>query len=326
MKKKNKLPIKWILGILVILITVAYWTNLQTQSKNQGILSASSNFYSQNNFFQFLEHLIGMGSSNNSPLSENENISNRYNPNLSQRKNPNTADQLHQNSIPAANPLGSGNSETNVNQETGNLSGTNVENNLGINAESNSEFNAENPSGINAENNLGNNPEMNAETNAETNAESNAGENAETSQANGPDNTSGGISGGSTGGDSGNNSGNGLGCFEGCYPQCSPGCPWNINPSAANNPSNPSNPSNLPTINPIPSNDIASQSIAQQNKQNAALAALIAARQAIADQVRQAAEATKYQTVSSGSITPADTTPPNEDTVTKIKERQLFFL
>ena len=35
MKKKNTLPIKWILGILIILIALVYWMN---QSSNNMIL------------------------------------------------------------------------------------------------------------------------------------------------------------------------------------------------------------------------------------------------------------------------------------------------
>ena len=77
--------------------------------------------------------------------------------------------------------------------------------------------------------------------------------------------------------------------------------------------------SNLPAINPIPSDNAASQSITQQNQQSDSLAALVASHQALAAQVRQSAEATKYQTVTSESIAPTDTTPAPQDIVDKIK-------
>ena len=326
MKKKYLLPIKWMLGILIILIAVACWTNQQTQNNNHGVLSASSNLSSQNNFFQFLTNLLGIRSQNSPSGQESNGSNNSSNQNKTmptQGNSPSSGNTATGSLISetASNAGASQGTELNAEQ------GANSENSLGINAENNSEFNAENPSGMNAEDNLGVNQGINAdnpsEVNAETNAESTAGENAETTQGNGPDNTSGNSPGGSSGGDSGNTP-TGPGCYEGCYPQCSPGCAWDINPSSLNNPSNPSNSPVYPTINPIPSNNAASQNIAQQNQQRDTLAALVAAQQELARQVLESAQASKYQTVTADSIPPVDTTPAPQDIVDKIKSGQLI--
>ena len=324
MKRKHLLPIKWILGILILLIAVAYWTNQQTQNNNQGILSASSNLSSQNNFFQFLTNLLGIRSQNSSS-GQGSNGS----PSSNQNKTMRPQGQAPSSGNAATGSLaGETTSNTGASQETASIAeqGSNSENSLGINAESNSEFNSENSSEMNTEDNFGINQGINAENpseiNAETNAESTAGENAQT-QGNGPDNTSGNSPGGSSGGDSGNNP-TGPGCYEGCYPQCSPGCPWDINPSSLNHPSNPSNSPVYPTINPIPSNNAASQNIAQQNQQRDTLAALVAAQQELARQVLESAQASKYQTVTADSIPPVDTTPAPQDIVDKIKSGQLI--
>jgi hypothetical protein len=54
------------------------------------------------------------------------------------------------------------------------------------------------------------------------------------------------------------------------------------------------------------------------------LSTLLANQQALAAEVMQSAQATKYQIVASESIKPADTTPAPQDIVDKIKSAQLI--
>jgi hypothetical protein len=350
MSKKNTLPIKWLLGILIILMAVAYWTTQQTQSKNQGILPVASNVSSQNNFFQFLASLIGMG--NNIP-DQNELMPTPGHVPSSGGVSPSTPANETASNVKAPPPTGpiagqgtntaqgknnTGNNtennpgdllEANADQGIGNLSELNAENNLEMNAENNPATNAEtnadqetgniaenNPE-LNAENNqendLENNPENNSESNMESNVESNAesnmGSNAEINAENNP------------GGNSGN-LGNAPGCAPGCYAGCNPACATGCVPgcSAINTP--PPNLLNLPTINPIPSDNAVSQSIAQQNQQSDALATLLATSQALVLPVRQQAQASKYRTINSQDIPAVSTNQAPADTVAKIKSNQ----
>jgi len=315
MNKKNKLPIKWMFGIIIILIAIACWTTQQAQNKNQAMGSATSNFFSQNNFLQFLGHLIGLqnlGNSSGGP----------FNANTSSTQGSNASPQGGNEWNNAGNTLGGNNSSgagknaggtgantegitgTNAGQETGNIEGYNAEQVTGNfleNTVSNETGNIEsNPSEINAENNPTSNTETstNQETEnpSEMNAENNPGANAETSQGN------------SFGGNLGNNSGNNSG-----------------NPSEGNsgNSLGSLNAPNLPTINPILPNDVVSQNIAQQNQQTAALAAILKTRQALVAPVIQQAQASKYQTVTAQDIPAPSINPPSSDIVAKVKANQL---
>jgi len=77
--------------------------------------------------------------------------------------------------------------------------------------------------------------------------------------------------------------------------------------------------------NPIPTDAEALQRIALQNQQKAGMYALLAARTALAARIQGAAEATKYETVVSQNIAPANTTPAPQDVVDQIKSHKLVF-
>jgi hypothetical protein len=318
MKKKNLLTIKWMLGILIILMAVAYWTNQQTPGKGRGLLPAASSVSSPNNFFQFLADFLGMGRQRSSsgelmPTTQSQPSPTRGHDTRSVPKQVAKQESAEGESTSGEQPSAeqdnadnnpASNSESNANNGSGNGEEKRSEINAENNPETNAEANPENNPQINAENNPETNAETNPENNPQINAENNPGSNAETNPENNPGNN--------LGGSSGNSSGNNPGCIPQCFPECKPEC------ISANTPSN------LPTINPIPSNNAASQNIARQNQQSDTLAALEAANQALAAKVMQSAQATKYQTVSSDSIPPTDTTPAPQDIVDKIKSAQLI--
>jgi len=336
MKKKNTLPIKWMLGILILLVAVAYWTARQTQSKDQGILPAASNVSSQNNFFQFLANMLGpqyksILSNQNEPL-------------------PTTPTAvLRQQDVGASrlpNELGL---NVKAPQGTGPTAGQ------GTNSAQRGN-NPGNSSEMNTENNSGNNSEINAKNNPENNSGSNSGNTSGNTSGNNSGNTSGNNSGSNSGNNSGGNSGGYSGCVLGCYPGCNPGCDPECKPSvcnlgntsgnaSGNNSGNTSgnnsgtnadqvpgnltsgsiNQYNLPTINPIPTDAEVSQSIAQQNQNKDSLAALVANHQALVVSVQQQAEASKYQTVTAQSIPAASTNQAPDDAVQKIKSKQVVY-
>ncbi len=324
MKKKNLLPIKWMLGILIILTAAVYWTTQQTQSKDHGILPAASSFSSQNNFFQFLANMIGIRgqSASSSEASKENNIPNQNEPMPTREHVPASGD-VSPSTLPsktASNveaPQGTepiaeqGSNTAQEKNNAGNTPGINAENNSKNTAQINSEYNSESSAGNNQENNSG----INAENNPGANAENNPWNVSETNPENNPGNNS--------GDNSGNNPGTNADQI-----------PWNLNSgaNAENNPGNLSgnnsgniNQSNLPTINPIPSDSAVSQSIAQQNQQSDTLAALIAARQALVVPVQQQAEASKYQTVNSQSIPAPSTDQAPADAVAKMKSNQVMY-
>jgi hypothetical protein len=336
MSKKNTVLIKWMLVILVVLMAVAYWTTRQTQSKNQEIWPAASNVSSQNNFFQFLGYFIGMRNQNGPGLPATPPWRGSTLPTRGHV----TEGNVSPGTLPAGTPL-----NVKATQGTGLIAGqgtntiqekNNAGNNTGNLSETNAENNPGNLTGNNAGNNSGNLSEANAENNpedlSEMNSENNPGTTAENDSDYNPE----------------DNSESPSSCVQGCYLGCDPGCDSECTPeclagvssssisstsstsstsnsSASSNSSNPSNPSNLPTINPIPSDAAVSQSVAQQNQQNSSLSTLVANQQTLATAIRQSAEATKYQTVTSESIAPANTTPASGDIVAKIKSHALTF-
>ena len=340
MKKKNTLATKWVLGILILLLAVTYWNSQQTQNRGQGIFpTTASSASSQNNFFQFLGHLIGIQSQNPSsgeayngsiasPASgrmpqgmlpgqtaSNLEALQETNPITGQASNPENPSEINaQNNSGSNTEIPSGiNAENNAQNNPGNNQGNNTENNSEINAQSNQEFNAEaNPefnaeasSGINAENNA----ENNSGNNPQTNAENNAGANAEISGTGPYDNNSGSSSADNSGGSPENGPTVAPGCVPQCFPQCTPEC----NAKYAN----------LDTINPIPSDTAVSQSVAQQNLQNSALNKLLTTRSALVIPVQQQAQALKYQYIDPSAIPAVSTNSAPADIVQKVKSNQL---
>ena len=183
MSKKNTLPIKWILGILVILMAVAYWTTQQTQNKGQGILPVVSNISSQNNFFQFLASMMGLG---NQPSNQNTAGFEKTGNFTTNQQNLNL---ITTSTAPAPQGTNAVQEENNAGNNTGNNSGINPANNSGNNPGTNSESNTNqetgnltpsNNPGSNANQETGNLLEANAENNpeapSEINAESNTGQ------------------------------------------------------------------------------------------------------------------------------------------------------
>jgi hypothetical protein len=338
MKKKNTLLTKWVLGILIILLAVTYWRSQQTQNRGQGIFpTTASSVSSQNNFFQFLGHLIGIhaqgpssgeGSNGNNvppasgPLPQgmlpgktasNVEALQETNPLAGQAPNPENASEINaENNSESNTEIPSG---INAENNSGNNQGNNAENNSEINAQSNQEFNAEAnpelnaevPSGINAENNaennLGNNPQTNTENAPGANAEISGGIPSENTSESNPASSSSSESG----------SGNNQAFVPVCVPQCFPQCTRECNTKYAN----------LATINPIPSDTAVSQSVAQQNLQNAALDRLLTTRSALVIPVQQQAQALKYQYVDPNAIPAVSTNSAPADIVQKVKANQL---
>lgn len=66
------------------------------------------------------------------------------------------------------------------------------------------------------------------------------------------------------------------------------------------------------------------QSIAQQNKNREKIAALLSANATITAQIRQQANAAKYETVNSQNIPAPDTTPVPAEILEKLKSNQLI--
>ena len=214
-------------------------------------------------------------------------------------------------------------SGANVNQETDELAEINAEmkkddasddksdlfgeGNSELNSESNSELNAESDrgdsSGYGTDNNSGGNSQLNSDNNPGDNSGGNSENNSNNNSGSGDNsggnsgNNSGDNSGGGAGGNSGNDSGNGSG----------------------NN-----NQNNLPMINHIPSDSSVSKSVALQNQQNNALAAVLATRQALTIPVQQEAQATKYQSTNSSAAIPSPSTDqPPPDVQAKALAHQL---
>jgi len=339
MKKKNTLPIKWMLGILIILVAIVYGTQQVSKgtapyffNKNRvlsPIISPIIRVLSP--IIQFLANMIGIRNQNEPVLP--------------------TTPPWRGSTLPSKNPLnveapqgtepiaeqGSNTAQKGINAESnpGDLSGANADQKLG------------NLSETNAENNPGNNSEINSKNNSEPNADQKPGNLSGANAENNPGNISGdhpganaeqepgNISGSNSGSNSGNTSGAySGGCVLGCYPGCIPGCDPACKPSVCNfgnisgsnsgNTSGSMNQSNLPTINPIPTDNTVSQSIAQQNQKNDSLAALVANHQALVVPVQQQAQASKYQTVNSENIPAPSTDQAPTDAVQKMKSNQVM--
>jgi hypothetical protein len=315
MSKKNKLPVTWMLGIIVILIAIVCWTN---QAAKNAAGPAGTNISSPNNFFQFLENLFGIGPQgpyqNKSLLPGWGHVQDRTSQNVSPSTLTNGNPLNMESAQATASTAGQGLNASEQGSNTENNAENNSEINPENNAENNSETNAQNSSGLNAENNPENNQGINAENsqeyNQESNAENNSGINAETP----PENNSGGNSGTGLGSPLGGNEGNNPQCIPQCYPECNPGC------NADNY-----NQYNLPTLNHIPSDAQVSQSITQQNQANTTLSTLLATRQALVTPVLQQAQALKYQVVNSQDIPAPSTNPPPDDIKAKVQSRQYSF-
>ena len=327
---KKRSPLKWILGISIVLIALGLWTIQQTQNPDRGLSSRASIISSSNNFFQFLENLFGI------------------------RNHGNSASGLltNQGQSPASGKTSSGTllnnstSKLKINQgitsnsDQDNNIATNAENNLIINSEnnqtinpgnitensieSNSELNPNN-TGSNADNNGNDNPDNNnPSNNADTNPADNNGNNPDTNLS------------GNSGAASDFNKGCAMGCFPGCIPgcdpECVPGCSTglisgndqthqNQAPSNQTNLPNQTIRPNLPTINAIPTDTQIAQNVAQKNQANYMLAQLTASNQALADNARKAAQ---FELNDPSKIKPVDTTPAPSDIVDKIKSAQLI--
>ena len=319
MRIKNKLPIKWMLGIVVILMLMANWTH--HVSKRLALHHGSSST-SQNSFVQFLEDLFGLGEPNSSSnnASQKNNMQNGNNQNSGSMKGLNTADQRNPNSTSGDNGSASQRSGRDQGEDNaGNNPETNGENNSELNADdssgNNPDFNAASSSGLNAENNPQDNSGNNPGTNAATNSE-NPGSNS--------DNNPGDNSGGNTGSGPGDNPGGNPGSGPGDNPGGNPGSGPGDNPGSPGGGPGGDQPV-LPTINPIPSDDAVSQSVAKQNQQNDAAAALIASREALVVPVQQQAQASKYQAVNTQNTPAPSTDLPPADVEAKVQAKQVTF-
>ena len=314
MKKKSSLPIKWILGILVILMTLTtYYSTQQTQGKNHGIWSAASHFISHNSFFQFLENILGIRNSNNlSGEASNENNGLAPNDikarqlgglNGSQRLNLNSLSNANKPTSPESSNTqkanNSGENNSNINSMISSSSSNNSQDNSELNAENNSEINSNNNTLNNSVSDESNSSINNSDINAGSNSENNFGDNSN----NNPQNTSGTNSNNNPTDTSGNNSGDNSG-------------------NSSGNTNQP-NQVNLPTFNPIPTDAQAAQSIAQQDQQEAALAALLASRQALVEPVQEQAQASKYQTVTTQDIPAPSTNQAPAGIIQKVQSHQI---
>ncbi|MDE2027326.1 MAG: hypothetical protein KGK03_02925 [Candidatus Omnitrophica bacterium] len=234
----------------------------------------------------------------------------------------------------AGNNLGNGAGNTgipNPGEGTENNSGTNSGNNPSDNSVNN------NPTGDNGNptdngnpgdyNNPGDNGSGNPGDNSGGNPGDNSGGNPGSSSGNpvgNPVSSSGGNPGGGNPSGNANNPGGAIVqyCVPGCYPGCIPGCDPLCTPPTCllGNAS----PVSLPTANPIPATDSVSQIIAQQDQEISLLVQLLNEYQTITNQVMEAAQAGKYQTVNSQDIASPDDTPAPSDIVTKIQSGQLI--
>jgi len=317
MKKKNQLPIKWIIGIVIALIVAVQWSHHASTNDSS---PASSHISSQNDFFQFMASLFGMGGPNASSgeAAKGHNASNQNSLNSPQTGGLNSADQQDQNSMnDASGSAMQGSAASQQGNHGENNSGGSSEGNSEMNAEDSSANNSENNSGLNAENTSSNNPA----SNSESNADQEQGNLAENPPAN-SDNNSGNNSGNSSNDNSENNPDQGTGN----NPTDNSGGSGN-NPggnSGGNAPGSP-NQNSFPVINPIPSDDTATQSIAQQNQHADALAAELSSRQALVAPVVQQAQATKYQSPTYNDIPTPTTTSPSADTIAKVQSKQYSF-
>ena len=183
MNKKNGLPIKWIIGIALVMMLVGHWKHQASMN-----IAASSRHpvYSQNGFIQFLANIFGLGA----PISPSSQSS-KDNNNMPSQNNSGPGQTGGSNSENGSVSQGSangqargntgnnpnGNSENNPNdnlgnneqQEAGNLNSVmNAENNPNENATINAETNSQNTSENGSENNPGGNSEINADNNQGT--------------------------------------------------------------------------------------------------------------------------------------------------------------
>ena len=315
MKNKNSLLIKWILAIVVLIVIV-----FRTQQVSTYMATLpSSNISSSYTLFEFMEMFFGIGhpgalfnarskqTADQNPYvsilgkegygngSNQGGLNSTGDNSLSESQGSNTYRKINggsNNSANADNNLEStiGNAEG---ASAGSNQGTNEQNNEEINSENNAQYNSENPS----ENGSGNSSDNPSQNNSENNAQMNAQNNL--------NNNSGPTSGGNSGNGSGNNSGGSSTDNSGSGPSTATG-------------------NNYPTINPIPSDDTATQNIAKQNQQNITLATLLAARQALIAPIQEQAQTSKYQPVTSQS-NPDTSTPMSPDTLAKIKSNKIII-
>jgi len=290
MNKKKQSPSKGMLIIVFILMFIAFRTHqIAVQEKNQGI--SSDHYSSPHNFFQYLADLVGLGGFSSS----SHGASNGNGPLSGQLGGINSAHQHNQDNLSVTGAAGIDGSDSG--QQT-----NAADDSLGMNAEKNAEIMAANGSQNNAEDNpdnVNNNPGNNPDNNADNNSGDNSGTNAAMPSGNGLGNNSGGGPGDNTGGGPGDNPGGNSGSNSG------------------------GSASNLPTLNPIPSDNTVSPDIAQQNQQNASLASILAARQALVVPVQEQAQASKYQTVSSENIPAVSTNQVPSDLIEKVKSNQV---
>jgi len=330
--KKNNNTVKWMLGIMLILIPIAFWA---LSSSNTASSPEASGNPSPNHFFQFIGNVLGLrqqSPSSRAPSSGNTAL-NQVSPGSDKTIKSN--ETLSPSALLNKPVLGIATQETDLNTEQGSNSvqETNAENNLISNSE------------MNITNNPSSNSQISAETNAEISGENNPNN---TSDSGSPSDNSGTNSDTGEGGLSTDNSGSpsgttvkrnpgfdpcNPGCYLGCDPSCNPKCtpaclaeigPGNSSGSGSGNGSGPASPSNTTVIVHIATDAEIAQNIAEQHQRESLLSALVANQQALTTKVRQTAEATKYQTVSAADIPPVDTTPAPQDLVDKIKSGQLI--
>jgi len=310
MKKNEKLPIQWIIGIVVTLILMVHWTNPTSRNLTMYAVTHISSYH---NFFQFLTNILGFEttSSLSSENPKRNNLLMPNNPGLGQMQDASRQGLPYPNALSAGNPSSmeanssqkENNASTKLEINDTNNSGKNALNNPVSNSTNNAETNADKGTGsmdnaeLNAENNPQNNSETNSTNNADINSQNNSGDNTGYYSGNGPNNSSGDNTGNNSGGSSDNNSGA----------------------------SHQSNQPILPTINPIPSNNQVSQSIAQQNQNINSLTALVASRQTLVIPVQQQAQMTKYQTINAQDIPPVSSSQAPSDVQQKIQSHQLTF-
>jgi len=345
MDKRNQLLIKWAIGIVIALVVMVHWTTHQTQSNLQGISASASRASWTDNFFQFLANIFGTGAPGSlfGQASKVNNGSNQNNPNSLQMGGMNTAtnssdmqgsglaqqnkNNRNNSGFDRGNNFESNlddnlrdasdtNAATNAGQETGNLSIENADDG----SKSLSENNSEDASGDNSESNSDNNSDINAGTNADQGTGNNSGDNSDANATTNTDQGTGNNSGNNSGDNSGNNSGGGSGNGSGDNSGNNSGD--NSGNNSGSNTGNNNQP-NLPMINPIPSDNTVAQSIAQQNQQNDAQAALIQSRQELVAPVQQQAQAAKYQPVDPQNITQPSTDQPPADVQEKAMSHQL---
>jgi len=330
MKKKNSLPLKWVLLILLSLTAIVFCTN--HISKNIAV-SSKSEFHSKNSLLEFLENILGIfnlhfywgqGYAGNGSPGQNNHSSWGWGVfHWGNQQNPNSMNS------PNAFQLNGHNSARNQNAAENNQdnnSYANSKNTSDQSSESNSEINAQVNSDLNPNNNP-NNPSGDGQNNG-NNSNSSTESGANNPQGNAPmnaDNNSGGNPGAPSGSYAGDNGGSGNNPGE--LSGGNSGAAGSGDNAGANNSSGDatggSNQPNLQTINPIPTDAQVAASIAAQNQQALALNAILASRQALVAPVQEQAQASKYQTVAAENIPAPSTNTAPADVIQKVQAHQL---